>query len=110
MYAKVVVEVGVKNVDRMFTYIIPVKFRDKIKVGMRVKVEFGHRYLEGFVLDIVDKIDNNSYELKEIVSINEDEIVLNREMLELGKFIKYIYLSFISTLIYIFMNIIYIFI
>lgn len=88
MYAKVIVEIGVKNVDRMFTYIIPDKLRNKIKVGMRVKVEFGHRYLEGFVLDIVDKIDNNSYELKEIACINEDEIVLNREMLELGKFIS----------------------
>ena len=88
MYAKVIVEIGVKNVDRMFTYIIPDKLRNKIKVGMRVRVEFGHRYLEGFVLDIVDKIDDNSYELKEIDHINEDEIVLNREMLELGKFIS----------------------
>ena len=88
MYAKVVVEIGVKNVDRMFTYIVPDKLKNKIKIGMRVKVEFGHRYLEGFVLDIVDKIDDNSYELKEIVSAGENEIILSREMLELGKFIS----------------------
>ena len=52
MYAKVIVEIGVKNVDRMFTYIIPESIKEDIKIGSRVKVGFGSRIIEGFVLEI----------------------------------------------------------
>ena len=49
MYAKVIVEIGVKNVDKMFTYIIPRELQIKIKIGVRVTVPFGYQILEGFV-------------------------------------------------------------
>ena len=41
MYAKVIVEIGVKNVDREFVYQVPSSMIDDIKVGCRVKVSFG---------------------------------------------------------------------
>ena len=84
MYAKVLVEIGVKNVDKTFTYIIPDKYKDKIKVGCRVKVEFGHQLLEGFAIEITNKKEDN-YDLKEIKELVDTEPILTEEMLELGK-------------------------
>ena len=45
MVAKVIVEVGAKSVDKTFDYLVPTKIQDKIKVGARVKVPFGHQHL-----------------------------------------------------------------
>lgn len=84
MYAKVIVEIGVKNVDKTFTYIIPPNIQNKIKVGARVKIEFGRQLLEGFVLEITNQIEKVDYELKDIIELVDEEPILNKEMLELG--------------------------
>ncbi len=84
MYAKVIIEIGVKNVDKKFTYIIPEQIKDKIKVGCRVTVPFGYQILEGFVLEILDTQDEN-HELKQIIELIDEQPILNQEMLELGK-------------------------
>ena len=44
MYALVLVEIGVKNVDKYFTYHIPDNLEDKINIGIRVKVPFNTRF------------------------------------------------------------------
>lgn len=83
MYAKVIIEIGVKAVDKLFIYLIPIDLRDKVKVGARVKVPFGHQMLEGFVLEIVDMVDER-IEYKEILELVDEEPILNKEMLWLG--------------------------
>ena len=87
MYARVIVEIGVKNVDKTFTYLIPDKYKDVIKVGIRVKVEFGHQLLEGFVLEVTNNIEDH-YDLKEIMDVVDIEPILTEEMLELGDVIS----------------------
>ena len=98
MYAKVIIEIGVKNVDKMFTYIVPDNMKEDIKVGCRVKVKFGSMLLEGFVLELTNSIDKVDYELKEIIELVDKIPILNKEMLELGKKIQEITLcSLISA-------------
>ena len=98
MYAKVIIEIGVKNVDKMFTYIVPDNMKEDIKVGCRVKVKFGSMVLEGFVLELTNIIDKVDYELKEIIELVDKIPILNKEMLELGKKIQEITLcSLISA-------------
>lgn len=92
MIAKVLVEINNINVDKMFDYIVPFEYIEKIKIGMRVKVPFASRELEGFVLDLVNSTDDN-YELKEIISIVDTEPILNNELLHLGKFMSKKYFS-----------------
>ena len=92
MIAKVLVEINNINVDKMFDYIVPFEYIEKIKIGMRVKVPFASRELEGFVLDLVNSVDDN-YELKEIISIVDAEPILNNELLHLGKFMSKKYFS-----------------
>ena len=98
MYAKVIVEVGVKNVDKMFTYIVPKEMEKDIKVGSRVRVSFGNTFLEGFVLALTNSIEDNSYELKSISELVDLVPILNKEMLLLGKKIQeYTLCSLISA-------------
>ena len=87
MYIDVLVELKAKQIDKTFTYIVPKKLEIEIQIGKRVIVPFGKQKLEGFVLNIYDKIDVD-YEIKEIISIVDDNPVINDELLELGKYIS----------------------
>ena len=81
----VLIELSNKNIDKIFDYNVPLEFVSKIKIGIRVTVPFGRMTLEGFVLEIKDSSD---VELKSIISIVDENIVLNKELLELGKIIQ----------------------
>ena len=54
MVVNVLVELSSKNIDKTFDYIVPSNLEDKIKIGKRVTVPFGHQTLEGFVLGTND--------------------------------------------------------
>ncbi len=73
--------------EKTFTYLVPKELEDKIKVGMRVEVPFGKRNLEGFVMSISnDRRDD--IDLKNIIRLVDDYPVLNKELLELGKYMR----------------------
>ena len=85
MVVGVLVEITSKSVDRIFDYSVPITLMPQIKIGIRVLVPFGHKMVEGFVLEIKD---SSNRELKSIESIVDSEIVLNDELLELGKYLQ----------------------
>ena len=87
MNCEVLVELKSKNIDKAFTYSIPSKFTDLVKVGVRVLVPFGKQKLEGFVLKVNDK-NNYDFQLKDIIDVIDEEPVLNEELLVLGKYIS----------------------
>ena len=93
MVVGVLVQLSSQNVDKVFDYIVPRDLENSVKVGIRVLVPFGRQTLEGFVLEIKD---NSDRDLKEIYSILDRDIVLNDELLLLGKQIQK---STLSTLI-----------
>lgn len=93
MVVGVLVQLSSQNIDKIFDYIVPNDLESSIKVGIRVLVPFGRQTLEGFVLEIKDSSDRD---LKEIYSILDRDIVLNDELLLLGKQIQK---STLSTLI-----------
>lgn len=84
MYASVIVEIGAKAVDKLFTYKVPDSIASLIKVGARVKVPFGKQCIEGFVLGLQDSFDAD-IELKEIIELVDRTPILNKEMLWLGE-------------------------
>ena len=63
MFASVLISYEVKSLDKTFTYKISNNL--DIKIGMKVRVPFGNKLINGFVIDIVDNYDGN-YEIKEI--------------------------------------------
>jgi len=86
MKIDVLVELKAKGIDQTFTYLVSEKFKDKVKIGIRVLVPFGSQQLEGFLISI--NKNNIDYKLKEIIDIIDDEPVLTKEMIELGKYIS----------------------
>ena len=92
MYIKVLVELSAFNIDKTFTYHVSDTLIDKIKIGIRVLVPFNNQKLEGFVLEIVDDV-NEDYEIKDIIDVIDSEVILTNELLELGKFVSSITLS-----------------
>lgn len=87
MVAGVLVELSHKNVDRVFLYHVPEELQSSIQIGIRVLVPFGKMELEGFVLEVHEK-QEDSMELKDILSIVDQTIVLNQELLQLGKWLQ----------------------
>jgi primosomal protein N' (replication factor Y) len=87
MYAEVLIEYPTKKIDKYFTYLVPERLKDIIKPGMKVQVPFGNRIINGFVMHLINTY-NEEYELKEIVNIVDKELVLNDELMKLGKYIQ----------------------
>ena len=73
MYANILIQHKVKSLDHTFTY------------RMKVKIPFGNSIINGIVLDIFDTYEG---ETKDIISIVTKDLKLNKELLELGKYIK----------------------
>jgi len=94
MVIEVLVELSAFNIDKTFYYKVPENLIDKIQIGVRVLVPFSHQTLEGFVMGFcAEEIDND---VKEIIDVIDQEVILNDELLELGKYISE---KTISTLI-----------
>ena len=87
MIIKVLVEISHKKLDKTFYYKVPSNLEEKIKIGIRVLVPFASFKLEGFVLDFVNDYDDE-YELKEIIDVLDEEVILNDELIELGEYIS----------------------
>ena len=87
MIVGVLVEISAKAVDKVFEYNVPKELEESIKVGIRVLVPFGKMTLEGFVLEIKNE-KTTSMELKSIIDVVDKDIVLNKELLELGKVMR----------------------
>ena len=85
MVVGVLVEISSQNIDKVFDYLVPDNLVSSIQVGIRVLVPFGKQTLEGFVLEIKDSSERD---LKEIFSVLDRDIVLNQELLLLGKEIQ----------------------
>ena len=92
MVVGVLVEIQNKRVDKVFDYLVPDDLMDTIKVGLRVVVPFGKMELDGFVITIYDNYPNQD-SLKSIKEIIDSEIILNDELLLLGKEMKKLTLS-----------------
>ena len=83
MVIGVLVELSNKNIDKVFDYLVPDEFVSLIKLGIRVEVPFGRQVLEGFVLEI--KENDSTRELKYILGVKDVDVVLNEELMLLGK-------------------------
>ena len=75
-----------KQTDRAFDYLIPEKWEDLIKPGIRVIVPFGPRKIQGFVIETKTQSDFQS--LKEITEPIDLVPVLNKELLQLGTLVN----------------------
>jgi len=87
MTAEVLLEVKHMCLDRTFAYAVPSELAKDVLVGKRVKVAFGKKKVEGFVMSIAH---NKKYDfaLKNILEVVDEDVVLNQELLKLGEYMK----------------------
>ena len=96
MYANVIIEYGVKALNKTFIYKVPDALKEKIKVGMKVYVPFGSQEVFGFVTSLQNNNDTG-YEAKEIIRIDNEELVLNKELMDVGAYLSDITLCTLIT-------------
>ena len=85
MYIEVLTQIGAKAVDQYYTYHVPEDLKNKIKIGIRVKIPFGKMNIEGFVMNILSDTNYDKNKIKDIIDITDETPVLNEEMRLLGK-------------------------
>ena len=95
---KVLIEYANRTLNRPFSYFY--KGSIKIQKGVRVLVNFNHRDIVGYVIDVeetnksVQEIESESgYQLNEIVSIIDQSPLLNEELLALLDEVSSYYLA-----------------
>ncbi|MGT2846586.1 primosomal protein N' [Streptococcus massiliensis] len=96
--AKVIVDLPLMQTDKPYSYAIPTEFSDLLQVGMRVHVPFGkgNRLIQGLVLDILEE---EASDLKEIVEVLDFSPVLNTEQLWLANELRRSVFSYKITLL-----------
>ena len=85
MIAEIIINTNAKALNRIFDYIVPKCFENKIRIGTRVSVPFGNskKLDDGFVINIKE---NSEFANKEIYNINinqsltEENVVLAKLM------------------------------
>ena len=86
MYAEIIVDIASEQVDRVFTYAVP----DTLSVvpGMRVRVPFGPREKEGYVIRLKEQAGYDEKKIKPILAALEDYPALLPPLMELAQEIK----------------------
>ena len=82
MIAEVIVDIANSNVDKVFEYIAD----EQTKIGSRVNIPFGSRYIEGYVIALKSTSEWPIEKLKHIGQPIDDYPVLTDELLKLGDF------------------------
>ncbi|MEG1001917.1 MAG: primosomal protein N' [Clostridium sp.] len=88
LYAKVILNSDAVEIDRPFTYKVKEELVSLISVGHRVKVPFGVRNkpIEGFIIALSTEY-NDTYKIKEISKLCDEEPILTKEDLLLIEFL-----------------------
>ena len=92
MYAEVLVDIPVPEVNRRYVYQVPVELEPTLEVGRRVLVPFGNRRCEGYVAALV----STEYRTPGPSSGLDEQTVLTSELLELAEWMAAYYLCPVS--------------
>ena len=76
-------------VDRVFTYQLPLTLRHRVRVGCRVIAPFGSRKLTGLIVRTHNSEPAN--ETREVLSLRDEEPVLDADLIALGQWIAEYY-------------------
>ncbi len=87
-FADVIVDIATEKVDRTFTYRVPEEFEGCIGVGSRVRVPFGFREKEGYVLSLKEDPEYDPGKIKEIIAPLEPYPVLLPSLIEAAREIR----------------------
>ena len=82
-YADIIIDLSVKNVDRIFQYRIPAHLREAVKPGVQVNVPFGKgdTVRKGIVVGLSTETDYDPEKMKELMSVEEGAVPIRTQMI-----------------------------
>ena len=89
-YANVIVDISAGALDRMFSYRVPEGMQ--IVPGQQVRIPFGPRKIEGFVVSLSDHCELDAERVKDILEPVQDYPVVLPELMELADWMHERYL------------------
>ena len=87
-YANIIVDISHEKLDKTFQYRIPEILRDKITVGMQVKIPFGSRTLKGYVVELTDEAEFAVDKIRELKGIVTDGVAIESQLIALAAWMK----------------------
>ena len=93
MFARVIIDIKNREVDRPFTYRVPESLEKKAVPGAKVFVPFGKgdTRRSGFVIGLEDDTDLPREKLKEIDSVDERSVNIDEQMIRLAIWLRHRY-------------------
>lgn len=92
-FARITVDIPLNRQGQVFDYLVPSKMEEKLKIGHAVKIPFGNRKVNGFVIGFSEESSIETSKIKKIIEIITDEPLFDQEMLDLFKWISAYYKS-----------------
>lgn len=90
LFADIIVDISVKNLDRTFQYSVPCELENDIEIGSLVQIPFGNgnRCIKGYVIGLSEKPLIDMSKIKSINCIEKQGIVAESHLLALAGWIK----------------------
>lgn len=100
-YAKIIIDINTKNLDKIFHYKIDSKIKEKLKIGMRVFIPFGknNKIIEGYVVGFSNNSDIDDKFIKSVKEIIDTYPIFDEKMLCLAEFMAEKYYSTLTDCI-----------
>ncbi len=89
-YADVIIDLSVKNVDRIFQYRIPDRLKELVKPGVQVIIPFGKGNTErkGIVVGLSKETDYDLQKMKELLDVETGAVPIRTQMICLAFWMK----------------------
>ena len=93
LYADVIVDISIENLDRTYQYKIPPEMETKVKVGTPVVIPFGkgNRKINGYVVGVSEKPKYDKSRLKNIEDVPDKAISATQVLISLACWMKEYY-------------------
>jgi primosomal protein N' (replication factor Y) len=88
MYCQVIISKSSRNIDKKFTYKIPDNLINKVKIGMRVLVDFNNQKSEAMVVCIIDETDISDAKIKYIIDIIDKLPIITENIITLVEWMR----------------------
>lgn len=90
LYADVIVDISLENLDKTYQYAVPDDLRDKAVIGAAVEIPFGkgNRRIKGYIVGLSFVPKFNVERIKSLLTVPSDTVVIESHLIHLAYWIK----------------------
>lgn len=87
-FANIIVDISQEKLDKTFAYRIPSGLREKLAVGMQVRIPFGARQITGYVVELTDEAEYDTDKIRELTGIVKKSIPIESQLISLAGWMR----------------------